>query len=562
MRRIRRGPLGSFVAFTWIAAALGPLGPVHGVSAGDAPSAERFHLGVHTRKVTTASPEAQRAFDRGLVLAFAFSHRAAEEEFRRAAAADPACAMAWWGIALVNGPHINLPLVLPDAAKVAWEALGKAKAAAAGASEEERALIAALSARYADPQPEDRRPLDEAYAAAMRRVAATYPQDADVATLAAEALMDLRPWDLWTPEGVAQPGADEVLALLERAMALDPKHPGALHLWIHALEASPKPGRAVAAADALRDLVPGAGHLVHMPAHVYARVGRWAEAAAANERAIEADAWYRTQHPSPGFYVVYMAHNHHFLAFTAMMRGRSEEALRAARAMVAGVPADFLQAFAPVADGFMIFPSEVLMRFGRWKELLEEPEPAEMLPLSRALWRWTRTVALNALGRTEEAGREREAFRAAEAKVPPEWTFGNNPASALLAIAERVIDGEIAAKAERFDDAVRLLRGAVALETQLRYDEPPDWIQPVRHTLGAVLMTAGRHAEAEAVYREDLARWPENAWALLGLWRAISFQGPERLEEARRLKERVDAAWKDADVRPRTTCYCQPGKCG
>lgn len=558
MRRLHGRWPGSFVSMAFLGVTLCAVAPSSGARAGDPPAAARFHLGTHGRKVTTTSPQAQQAFDRGLVLAFAFNHRAAEAEFRKAAEADPSCAMAWWGIALVNGPHINLPLVLPENAKAAWEALGKARAASAGAGEAEQALIAALSKRYADPQPEDRRPLDEAYAAAMREVARTHPQDADVATLAAEALMDLRPWDLWTADGSPQPGTDEVLALLERAMALDCKHPGALHLWIHAVEASPHPERGVAAADALRDLVPGAGHLVHMPAHVYARVGRWAEAAAANERAIEADAWYRTQHPNPGFYVIYMAHNHHFLAFTAMMRGRSEEAIRAARAMVAGVPADFLAAFAPVADGFMIFPSEVLMRFGRWEDVLKEPEPAEMLPLSRALWRWTRTVALNALGRAEDAAKEREAFRAAEAKVPPEWTFGNNPASALLAIAERVVDGEIASKAARFDDAVKLLREAVDLEAKLRYDEPPDWIQPVRHTLGAVLVTAGRYAEAETVYREDLVRWPENAWALLGLSRSLHHQGKH--EEAMKLEPRLKAAWKDADVHPTSTCYCQPGK--
>ena len=558
MRRFAGRFLGCVVGFCLVAALPGGALSPRRARAGEPPSAERFHLGSHGRKVSTASPEAQRAFDRGLVLAFAFSHRAAEEEFRRAAAADPACAMAWWGIALVNGPHINLPIVLPDNAKAAWEALGKARAAAAGANEVERALIEALSKRYADPQPEDRKPLDEAYAGAMRDVAKAFPKDADVATLAAEALMDLRPWDLWTSEGAPQPGTEEVLSLLEQAMALDPRHPGALHLWIHAIEASPHPERGVAAADTLRDLVPGAGHLVHMPAHIYARVGRWPDAAAANARAIEADAWYRTQHPKPGFYVVYMAHNHHFLAFTAMMRGRSEEALGSARAMVAGIPAEFLAAFAPVADGFVIFPSAVLMRFGRWEEILKEPEPAEMLPLSRALWRWTRTVALNALGRAEEAAKEREAFRAAQAKVPPEWTFGNNPASALLAIAERVIDGEIAAQAKRFDEAVRLLREAADLEAKLRYDEPPDWIQPVRHTLGAVLMTACRYAEAENVYREDLLRWPENGWALLGLSRSLHHQGKH--EEAAKARARFEAAWRDADVRPTSTCYCQPGK--
>ena len=560
MRRVPGWILGRLVALgpRRVHAPVAFLAPTR-AAAGEPPSAERFHLGTHARKVTTTSPEAQKAFDRGLVLAFAFSHRAAEAEFRRAAAADPTCAMAWWGIALVNGPHINLPIVLPDNAKsrMGGAGQGAARRRPGRATSRSRSSRPCRSAtpirnpRTASPSTRRTRPP----CARWRR---RYPKDADVQTLAAEALMDLRPWDLWTADGTPQPGTEEVLSLLEKAMALDCGHPGALHLWIHAIEASPHPERGLLAADTLRDLVPGAGHLVHMPAHIYARVGRWADAAAANERAIEADAWYRTQHPKPGFYAVYMAHNHHFLAFTAMMRGRSAEALRSARTMVAGIPPEFLAEFAPVADGFLIFPSEVLMRFGRWEEILGEPEPAEPFPLSRALWRWTRTVALNALGRAEEAAKEREAFRAAQAKVPPEWTFGNNPASALLAIAEKVIDGEIAAQAKRFDDAVRLLREAVELEAKLRYDEPPDWIQPVRHTLGAVLLTAGRHAEAETVYREDLVRWPENAWSLLGLSRALHHQGKH--EAAAKMQPRLEAAWKDADVRPTSTCYCQPGK--
>ena len=345
--------------------------------------AERFHLGTHSRPVTTKVSDAQKAFDRGLVLAYAFSHNAAEAEFRAAAKADPECAMAWWGVALVNGPHINFPIVLPEKAKVAWDALGKARALAPKAGETERALIAALATRYADPQPENRAGLDEAYAAAMRRLAKKHPKDADVQALCAEALMDLHPWDLWTAVGEPQPWTGEILETLERSMAADARHPLANHLWIHAVESSPKPERGLPQADVLRDLVPGAGHLVHMPAHVYARVGRWADAAAANVRGIEADAFYRTTRVDPGFYYVYMAHNHHFLAFTAMMRGRSAEALTSARTMVAGIPAAFLESFAAVADGFVIFPSAVLMRFGKWEEILAEPKPRDGLPLSR-----------------------------------------------------------------------------------------------------------------------------------------------------------------------------------
>ena len=554
MRRVAFG-----LAALFLAACGGDEKTAGSSSAGTAAApAQRFHLGSHTRPVTTASKEAQAAFDRGLVLSFAFSHRAAEEEFRRAAAADPACAAAWWGVALVNGPHINFPAVPPDAAKTAWEALGKAKAAAAKASPVERALTDALAQRYTDPQPEDRAPLDVAYAEAMRGVAKAYPKDADVQALCAEALMDLHPWDLWTPEGTPRDWTPEILDFLERALALDPANPLALHLHVHAVEASPDPAQGLASADRLRDLVPGAGHLVHMPAHLYARVGRWADAAAANVRAIEADAHYRTEHANPGFYVVYMAHNHHFLAFTAMMRGRSAEALSAARTMVAGIPPKFLEDFAAVADGFAIFPSEVLMRFGRWDEVLAEPEPREFLPLSRAMWRFTRAVAMNAKGQAPQADAERTAFRGAAEKVPKEWTFGNAPASVVVALAGKVLDGEIAAKAGRLDEAVATLREAVAIEDSMRYDEPPDWIQPVRHTLGAALLAAKKPAEAEAVYREDLKRFPENAWSLLGLSRALHDQ--EKHAEAHEADTRVAKAWADADVRPTSTCLCLPGR--
>ncbi len=521
-------------------------------------AAPALDLGSHTRHVGTASPEAQAAFDRGLTLTFSFSHHAAEDEYQEAAAADPKLAMAWWGVALVNGPHINFPVVPPDHAAVAWDALAKAQALLEGASPVERALIGALAKRYADPQPDDRRPLDEAYANAMREVWKAYPEDADVATLFAEALMDLRPWDLWTTDGKPQPGTEEIVHTLRRAIELDPRHPGALHYFIHAIEASPHPEEGVFAADRMRGLVPDASHMVHMPAHIYSRVGRWADAALVNVQAIEADQRYRVRYPRPGFYAIYMAHNQHFLAFTAMMRGRSEEAIDAARKMVAEFPKELLDDLAPLVDGYLIFPSEVLMRFGRWEEILKEPEPEERLPLSRAIWRFTRAVALAALHRPEEAVKARDAFREAAARVPPEWTFGNNTAAAILDLARQVLDGEIAVEAKDYDASVAALRAAVALEDQLRYDEPPDWIQPVRHTLGAVLLAAGRPAEAEAVYREDLARWPENGWALWGLARSLHLEGEH--EEAKATDARVKAAWADADIPLTTTCLCLPGR--
>ena len=466
-------------------------------------TAAALKLGRHSFRVTTKSREAQRAFDRGLTLSYAFSHEAAAEEFLKAAQLDPKLAMVWWGVALVNGPHINFPLVPPDHAQAAWDALTKAQALAPAASTVERALIKALATRYANPQPEDRGPLDQAYANAMRDVARAFPRNADVACLFAESLMDLHPWDLWKVDGKPQPWTPEIVTALNTALRINPAHPGANHLLIHAVEASPTPERALAAANRLRTLVPDASHLVHMPSHIYARVGRWGDAASSNLVAERVDKAYRATHAKPGFYAVYMAHNSHFLAFTAMMRGRSEEAIRSGRKMVSEVPPELLQELAPIVDGYMIFVSEVLMRFGRWNDLLAEPKPPEGLPLSLALWHFTRAVANNALDRADDAAKEKAAFLAAAANVPADYTFGNSTAADLLSIASKVLDGEIAARAGRYDEAIANLRDAVRLEDTLRYDEPPDWIQPARHTLGAVLLRAGKPVEAEATSRED-----------------------------------------------------------
>jgi tetratricopeptide (TPR) repeat protein len=522
-----------------------------------APAAEQLALGSHSYPITTASPAAQRAFDRGLTLAYAFSHDAAEQEFRYAAALDPDCAMVWWGVALVQGPHINFATVPPERATKAWEALQNARARAPQATARERALIDALATRYADPQTADRQGLDRAYADAMRQVWQRYPDDADVGTLFAESMMDLRPWDLWTQDGKPQPGTEEIDATLTRVLQLAPQHPGANHLYIHLVEASPHPEQGVVAADRLRTLVPDAGHLVHMPGHIDVRVGRWGDAAEANRRAIAADARFRAAYPRPGFYATYMMHNQHFLAYAAMMQGQSAVALAAARQMLAEVPEEAIRDYTAIVDGFMIFASEVLMRFGRWEEILAEPEPRPELPLSQALWHFTRGVALTALGRLSDAERERAAFHVAAEKVPVDWTFGNNRASDILAIAEHLLSGEMAAKRGRLRAAIALLREAVMIEDRLRYDEPPDWMQPARHTLGAVLLRAKRFREAESVYREDLARYPENGWALFGLARALRLQHKDTAATA--VEARFAAVWAHADVTLGSTCYCQPG---
>ena len=513
-------------------------------------------LGRHSRKVTTTSPKAQRYFDQGLAFMYAFNHDEAIRAFRRAGELDPKCAMAPWGVAIANGPHINNPVVPEDRAKAAFEAQDQAKALAAGASPVERALIEALAARYALPPPEDRKPLEQAYADAMRKVWQAFPSDTDVGALFAESLADLRPWDLWTPDGKPQPGTEELLATLEAVLALDPKHPLANHLMIHAVEASPHPEKADRAADTLRDLAPGLGHLVHMPSHIDVRRGRWPQAIDANAKAIEADRRYTARSPKQGFYRLYMAHNHHMLTYAAMMTGQSALALRTIREMVADIPLEFLRAN-PFADGFMAMPLEVLMRFGRWDEILAEPAFPDFVPISRSLQHYARAVAHAAKDDVAAAEKEQAAFVEARARVPKEAFFGNNTGSDVLDVAESFMKGEILFRSGRVDEGLAALREAAAREDKLRYDEPPDWIQPVRHALGAALLQAGRFAEAETVFREDLARLPENGWGLYGLQRALQLQ--KKTDEAKATEKRFDAVWKQADVKIKSACLCLPG---
>jgi tetratricopeptide (TPR) repeat protein len=513
-------------------------------------------LGSFSRQVTTSSPEAQRYFDQGLAFMYAFNHDEAIRSFRQAAELDPKCAMAEWGVAIAYGPHINNPAVSEDHAKAAFEAVKQAETLATGASPVEQALIAALVSRYALPQPEDRKPLDQAYAGAMRVVWTAYPRDPDVGALFAESLMDLRPWDLWSEDGRALPGAEEVLATLDAVLRLDPKHPLANHLYIHAVEASKEPGRADKAADTLRDLQPGLGHLVHMPSHVDVRRGRWFEAIEANRKAIAADARYRAQSPEQGFYRLYMAHNYHMLTYGAMMTGQSALAIETIREMTRGIPAEFLKQN-PWADGFMIMPLEVLMRFGKWDEILAEPGYPDYIPISRALQHYARAVAFAAKDQVADAEREQALFLEARGSVPKDAIFGNNTASDILDVAEYLMRGEILYRAGKLEEGLATLREAVAREDRLRYDEPPGWIQPVRHAYGAALMQSGRFAEAEAVFRADLERLPGNGWALYGLMRSLELQKKE--DEAARVGARFDAVWSRADLKLSSACLCQPG---
>jgi len=469
--------------------------------------------------------------------------------------------MAWWGIAIANGPHINNVAVPPERAKAAWTALTTARETAAQASAIEQALIAAVARRYADPQPEDRKPLDEAYAAAMRDVYRQYPSDADVGALFAEAMMDLRPWDLWMTDGKPQPGTEEIVATLESVLAKSPNHPLALHLYIHAVEASPQPEKADAPADRLRDLQPGLGHLVHMPSHLDVRQGRWSQSITANQKAIAADRRYREQSPEQGFYNVYMAHNHHMLAYSAMMCGQSKLAIDAINEMARGIPPKWIQENAAVADGFTAMPLEVLVRFGRWNDVLAAPEPPDYLPIARALRHCARGIAHAAQGNVLEAKKDQAAFLAACKNVPEGAGVGNNTAENLLAIATHLLAGEILyregqAEPALIEKAIAELRQASAIEDTLRYSEPPDWIHPVRHSLGATLLKERRSAEAEQVYRDDLARQPNNGWSLYGL--AQSLHQQNKHDEAAKIDARFAEVWKSADIRITSSCYCQP----
>jgi tetratricopeptide (TPR) repeat protein len=514
-------------------------------------------LGARSRKVTTGSAEAQQYFDQGLKFLYAFNHDEAIRSFRQAASFDPGCAMAWWGIAYACGPHINKPEVDELHAREGAEALSKARAHQSTAAPVERALIDAVSKRYSDPLPSDRKPLDQAYADALGIVWQANPADTDVGALYAEALMDLRPWDLWTHDGHPQPGTDKILEALAAVLAQEPAHPLALHLSIHAHEASPHPEHADDAADRLRDLQPGLAHLVHMPSHIDVRRGRWKEAEQTNEKAIAADEAYRRIRPEQGFYRLYMLHNRHMLAFAATMRGESGRAIAAIDQMIAAVPPEWAKANAAIADGVLAMPLELRMRFGRWDEVLAAPEHDEIFPTARAFRHAARGAALVAKGNVDGARRELAAFARAKEGVSDSSKIVINKALDVLGVAEQLLTGEILYREAKPEDAFAALREAVRREDALRYSEPPDWIIPVRHALGAALMQSGRYAEAEQVYRADLNRHPENGWSLFGLTRSLELQG--KPDEAARVRARFEKTWTDADVKLTASCFCQPG---
>jgi len=514
--------------------------------------------GPHKRPVVIADGKARDFFNQGLNFMFAFNHGEAKRSFRTAAKYDPKSAMAWWGLAMANGPHINNMAVEPSEEQEAVESLAKAMRNIQSARPVDQALIRATLVRFKHPQPKDRNPLDRAYADAMREVWRKFPNDADVAALFAESVMNLSPWNQWTPAGKANPGTNEVMATLESAMKLNRNHPLALHLYIHAVEASPWPQKALPAADRLRNLQPGLGHNVHMPSHIDVRLGLWEKAILANEKAIVADREYRAKRPDQFIYRIYMAHNSHMLALAAMMTGQSKKTIEALDDMVAVIPEDFQKEAALFIDGFFAMPIEARKRFGKWDEVLAAPMLPERFPLARTFQREARAVSYAAKGMVKEARAEQWHFAQQAKKVPAESVFGNNQGRDLVRIARHLMNGEILVAEGRIDDAVRELKTAIKLEDALRYDEPPSWIQPVRHTLGALLTKVGRHKEAADVYRADLKKFPHNGWATYGL--ANSLRALGQSAEAEKLSAKFDRIWAKADEEITSSCLCIPGK--
>jgi tetratricopeptide (TPR) repeat protein len=516
-------------------------------AASPAPTVPLFdNLGAHHHAITTSSPLAQQYFDQGLRLIYAFNHDEAIRAFEQAARLDPDCAMAYWGIGFAHGPNYNLPLD-SERNQAAYAATQKAVAAAAHVSAAEQAYIHALARRYSLDPNADRKALDRDFADGMREVAQRYPDDTDAATLYAESMMDLRPWDLWRADGQPQPGTIEIVATLEGVLQKDPNHPGANHYYIHAVEASPHPDRALASAQRVGTLMPGAGHLVHMPSHIYMRVGRYNAAAQSNREAIEVDRAYIAEVQPQGVYpMMYYPHNIHFLWAAASMAGRSAEALQAAQQVVQMASPEMMRSMPPME----YFAPTLLFaqaRFGRWDDILEQPAPPADLQYATGMWHYARGLALAARGQTKAAAEEEAKLAAIAAAMPADRTVGDNtPAKAALELAAQTLAGEIALARGRTGEALRHFRTAVRMQDQLPYSEPPPWYYPVRQSLGAALLQAQRPREAEVVYREDLERNPENGWSLYGLAASLRAQGNDW--EASVVETRFREAWAGADV--------------
>ncbi len=506
-------------------------------------------MGTHHHPITTKSSQAQRYFDQGLVLAYGFNHAEAARSFREAIKLDPDCAMCNWGLAYVLGPNINAKME-DDAVPESYQAIQQAVKLAKNSSESEQAYIQALTKRYADVPVADRSSLDIAYAEAMKQVTQQYPDDLDAATIYAEALMDTMPWDYWTEEKEPKPETQEVLDTLESILERDPNHPGANHLYIHAVEAV-RPQQGIAAADRLGNLVPGSGHLVHMPSHIYIRIGRYRDAAIANQKAIAVDNDYITQCHAQGVYpLAYIPHNHHFLWFAATLEGNSKLATTAGKNVAAMVdPPMMREPGMGTLQHFYSVPLFTSIRFGQWDEILATPQPEADLKYPTGVWHYARGLAYTARGKIAEAQQELEQLNllAQDPELEAVTIWDINTTQNILKIATEVLTGELAAKQGKYPQAIAHLRQAVTLEDAQNYNEPADWSIPVRQYLGAALLKDRRFAEAEQVYREDLALYPDNGWSLFGLVQSLQGQGKE--SEAKMARQQFDSAWQYADVR-------------
>jgi tetratricopeptide (TPR) repeat protein len=500
-------------------------------------------LGDLHHPVSTRNPEAQQFFDQGLRLIFAFNHDEAARSFQRATELDPKLAIAYWGVAEAVGPNYNDP-ASDDRFKQAHEAIQKATELSGTASASERAYIQAMALRFpAEPNP-DRRKSAEAYHDAMREVVKKYPDDLDAATLFAESGMNLHPWGLWRHDGTPEEGTEEIVATLESVIRRDPNHLGATHYYIHAVEASPSPERALAGANKLASLAPGAGHIVHMPAHVYIRTGDYESAVKTNQQAAAVDRAYIQASGAQGIYpMMYYSHNLHFIAMCSAMNGNYAEAKKNADMLAAHVGPHVKDM--PPIEGFMTIPMAVDVRFHRWDDILQMPQPDPAMKTTTVFWHFSRGMALAATGKVSQAEAEYKIVADAEKNTPEDVVFAmpvNNKAKDVMKIAENVLGAKIALAKKDTSQAIAMLTEAIAVQDSLKYGEPPDWFFPVRESLGATLLMKGDAGGAEKVFRADLERNPRNPRSLFGLHESLSAQGQQY--DAEFVERQFAASWK------------------
>jgi tetratricopeptide (TPR) repeat protein len=502
-------------------------------------------LDQHHHPIATHNPEAQRFFDQGLTLVYGFNHDEAVRYFRRAAELDPKSPMPLWGIALALGPNYNMD-VDPQREKAAYEAIQEALSLAANAPENERAYVEALATRYSSDPKADLKKLAVDYKNAMGELAKRYPDDLDAATLYAESMMDLHPWQLWTKDGKPAEGTEEIISVLESVLQRDPEHAGANHYYIHTLEASPYPERALPSARRLETLVPAAGHLVHMPSHIYMRTGNYDAAARSNEAAVKADQYYleATKTQDSPYGLMYYSHNLHFLAAALMMEGRYMDAKKAADDLADNVE-PYVQDM-PMLERFMPMSTFIMVRFHRWDELVKSLEPNRKLTLTNALWHAAQGQARAAMADIKRAELERATLASAIARMPADAPFGFNSARTILNLAAAALDARISSAKDDRKAAIECWKKAVEIQDGLNYDEPPDWYYPVRESLGGALFLDGQYEEAENVFRADLARNPRNGRSLFGLQQSLNAQNKKA--DAEWVEQAFEAAWKNADV--------------